>query len=139
MATLKTTQTELSVEDFLDKVTDEQVRDDCRALVKLMKKVTGAAPKMWGPSIVGFGKYHYKYASGHEGDACLTGFSPRKQNITLYVMPGFKGSDSLLAKLGKHKAGKGCLYVKRLTDIDTGVLEKIVSNSVDSLKKQYEV
>jgi hypothetical protein len=102
-----------------------------------MKKVTGAPPKMWGPAIIGFGKYHYKYASGHEGDACLTGLSPRKQNITLYVMPGFTAHSSLLAKLGKHKAGKGCIYIKKLADIDIGVLEKMVSNSVDSLKKQY--
>src|SRR5687768_4959518 len=111
MAEQKTKPTEQSVESFLDKVPDEKVRDDCFALVKLMKKVTGSAPKMWGPTIVGFGKYHYKYESGHEGDACLTGFSPRKQNITLYVMPGATQHADLLKKLGKHKAGKGCLYI----------------------------
>jgi hypothetical protein len=138
MAEQKTKPTEQSVESFLDKVPDEQVRDDCFALVKLMKKVTGFPPKMWGAAIVGFGKYHYKYESGHEGDICLAGFSPRKQNITLYVMPGFAGESSdLLKKLGKHKAGKGCLYIKRLEDVDTGVLEKLVKQSVDYLKKTY--
>jgi len=137
MAEQKTKPTEQSVEDFLKQVTDEQVRKDCVALVKLMKKATGSAPKMWGPSIVGFGSYHYKYESGHEGDTCLTGFSPRKQNITLYVMPGFTQYPDLLEKLGKHKAGKGCLYIKKLTDIDTGVLEELVRKSVDFLKKKY--
>jgi hypothetical protein len=92
---------------------------------------------MWGPSIVGFGKYHYKYESGHEGDACLTGFSPRKQNITLYVMPGATQHADLLKNLGKHKAGKGCLYIKKLEDVNAGVLESLVKHSVDSLKKKY--
>lgn len=138
MAEAKTKPTEQSVESFLDKVPDEQVRDDCFSLIKLMKNVTGFPPKMWGPAIVGFGKYHYKYESGHEGDSCLAGFSPRKQNITLYVMPGFSNeSPDLLKKLGKHKAGKGCLYIKKLEDIDTGVLEKLVKQSVDYLKKKY--
>jgi hypothetical protein len=133
----KTKPTALSVEDFLGKIADEQTRDDCFALAKLMKKATGSAPKMWGTSIVGFGKYHYKYDSGHEGYACLTGFSPRKQNITLYVMPGFSQHTSLLKKLGKHKAGKGCLYIKKLGDIDEGVLEDLIRQSVDHLKKKY--
>jgi hypothetical protein len=137
MAEQKTKPTEQSVESFLDKVPDEKVRDDCFALIKLMKKVTGSAPKMWGPGIVGFGKYHYKYESGHEGDACLTGFSPRKQNITLYVMPGATQHADLLKNLGKHKAGKGCLYIKKLEDINAGVLESLVKLSVDSLKKKY--
>src|SRR5687768_14591769 len=108
MAEQKTKPTELSVEHFLDKVADEKVRDDCYTLIKLMSKATGSPPKMWGPSIIGFGSYHYKYDSGHEGDACLTGFSPRKQNITLYVMPGFNQHADLLNNLGKYKAGKGC-------------------------------
>jgi hypothetical protein len=102
-----------------------------------MKKVTGSAPVMWGPTIIGFGKYHYKYESGHEGYACLTGFSPRKPNITLYVMPGAVDSNPLLEKLGKHKAGKGCLYIKKLADVDLKVLEKLVKQSVDFLKKKY--
>jgi hypothetical protein len=137
MAEQKTKPTEQSVEAFLDKVPDEKVRDDCFSLIKLMKKATGSAPKMWGPSIIGFGKYHYKYESGHEGDACLTGFSPRKQNITLYVMPGSAQHAGLLKDLGKHKAGKGCLYIKKLEDVNTGVLENLVKQSVDSLKKKY--
>jgi hypothetical protein len=138
MAEPKTKPTEQSVESFLDKVADEQVRDDCFSLIKLMKSVTGFPPKMWGPAIVGFGKYHYKYESGHEGDSCLAGFSPRKQNITLYVMPGFSNeNEGLMKKLGKHKAGKGCLYIKKLEDVDTGVLEKLVKQSVDYLKKKY--
>src|ERR1700704_4017459 len=99
MAEIKTKQTEVSVEDFLSKVADEQVRKDCKVIIKLMRKATGSPPKMWGPSIVGFGKYHYKYDSGHEGDTCLTGFSPRKPAITLYVMAGMPGQAELLKKL----------------------------------------
>ena len=137
MAEQKTKPTEQSVEDFIDNVADEQVRKDCAALVKIMKKVTGSAPTMWGPAIVGFGKYHYKYDSGHEGDSCLTGFSPRKQNLTLYVMPGFAQHPELLEKLGKHKAGKGCLYIKKLEDVNMAVLEKLIKHSVDWLKKKY--
>jgi hypothetical protein len=102
-----------------------------------MKKITGEEPKMWGPTIVGFGQYHYKYESGHEGEACLTGFSPRKQNLTLYVMPGLAESTDLLKKLGKHKAAKGCLYIKRLADVDLDVLKKLIKNTVDFLKKKY--
>src|SRR5690349_2274334 len=109
MASLKTKPTEVSVNDFLDQVESEQVRDDCREIIRLMKKVTGSPPKMWGPSIIGFGQYHYKYESGHEGDMCITGFSPRKGNLTLYVMADFKGRDELLKKLGKFKASKACL------------------------------
>jgi hypothetical protein len=137
MAEQKTKPTEVSVADFLAKVESEQVRDDCREIIKLMKKVTGSPPKMWGPSIVGFGQYHYKYESGHEGDACLTGFSPRKGNLTVYVMAGVAGQDALLKKLGKYKATKGCLYIKKLEDIDMTVLEKIVKGGVDYLKKKY--
>jgi len=137
MAEQKTKPTEQSVESFLDKIPDEQVRDDCKALIRLMKKVTGSAPKMWGPSIIGFGKYHYKYDSGHEGDSCITGFSPRKQNITLYLMSGFADHGDLLKKLGKHKTGKGCLYVKKLDDIDIDILESLIKQSVDYMKKKY--
>jgi hypothetical protein len=137
MAEIKTKPTEVSVTDFIAKAESEQVRDDCRTLVKLMKKVTGSAPKMWGPTIIGFGQYHYKYKSGHEGDMCLTGFSPRKGNLTLYVMDEFAQRDALLKKLGKFKASKACLYVKKLADIDLDVLEKIVKGSVDYVKKKY--
>ena len=137
MAEQKTKPTAISVQDFLDQVTDESVRDDCQALINIMKKITGEEPKMWGPSIVGFGHYHYKYDSGHEGDSCLTGFSPRKQNLTLYVMPGFAESTDLLEKLGKHKAAKGCLYIKRLADVDLEILKKLIKTTVDFLKKKY--
>lgn len=137
MAEQKTKPTEQSVETFLETIADEAVRDDCFALVKLMKKATGSKPKMWGPSIIGFGQYHYKYDSGHEGYACLTGFSPRKQNITVYVMPGFTQHPGLLKQLGKHKAGKGCLYIKTLEDVSVKVLEDLVGKSVDFLKKKY--
>lgn len=134
MAELKTKKTEKSVTDFLDNVPDEGVRDDCFALVKLMTKATGEKPRMWGPSIVGFGQYHYKYESGHEGDMCLAGFSPRKQNITLYVTPG---ASAVMEKLGKHKAGKGCIYIKRLQDVNVKVLTGLIERSVADIKKQY--
>jgi hypothetical protein len=130
----KTKPTEVSVQSFLENVPDEAVRDDCKELVKIMKKITGEPPKMWGPSIVGFRKYHYKYDSGHEGYSCVTGFSPRKQNLTLYVMPGFAEKSDLLEKLGKHKAAKGCLYIKRLADVDVKTLKKLIKTTVDFLK-----
>jgi hypothetical protein len=137
MAEQKTKPTEISVEDFIRMVTDEQMRDDSLALIKIMKKVTGSKPTMWGPSIIGFGSYQYKYESGHEGYSCLTGFSPRKGNISLYVMGAPTEQATLLKKLGKHKAGKGCLYVKKLADINLTVLEKLVEQSVNALKKKY--
>ncbi len=130
MAELKTQPNAASVEAFLDGVTDETKRDDCYALMDLMRGVTGEEPKMWGGSIVGFGSYHYKYASGREGDWFLTGFSPRKQNLTLYIMSGFSRHDELMAKLGKHKTGKSCLYVKKLADVDGEVLHELVERSV---------
>lgn len=134
MAETKTKPTEVSVESFLDKVESEQMRDDSAELIKIMKRVTGSPAKMWGPSIIGFGKYHYKYESGHEGDMCITGFSPRKGNLVVYAMPE---SDKLLTKLGKHKATKGCLYIKKLADVDVAVLEQIVQKSVDETRKKY--
>jgi hypothetical protein len=137
MAEQKTKPTTQSVESFLNKIPDEGVRDDCRVLIELMKSVTGSDPTMWGESIVGFGTYHYKYDSGHEGDSCLTGFSPRKQNITVYAMPAFTEHNDLLKKLGKHKAGKGCLYIKRLNDVDINILKKLVEQSVKFLKGKY--
>jgi hypothetical protein len=138
MAEQKTKPTVQSVEAFLEKVTDEKVRDDCYSLIKIMKKATGANPSMWGPSIIGFGKYHYKYESGHEGDACLTGFSPRKTAISLYIMSGFTQYEGLLKKLGKHKAGKGCLYIKRLEDVDVSALETLIEKSIAYLKNRYQ-
>jgi|SRR5690349_2339630 len=136
MAKQKTTPTEQTVESFLDKVENETIRDDCYRLIKLMTKVTKADPKMWGPSIVGFGKYHYKYESGHEGDSCLTGFSPRKPAISIYLM-GMNEHPDLLKKLGKHKAAKGCLYIKKLEDVDVKVLESLIRESVKELREKY--
>jgi hypothetical protein len=135
MAELKTKPTSQDVTEFLNNVPDEGKRQDCFAVLELMREVTGEEPKMWGSSIVGFGSYHYKYASGHEGDAALTGFSPRKQNLTLYITAGFEQYDDLMQKLGKHTTGKSCLYVKRLSDIDTGVLRELVQKSVDHMKR----
>jgi hypothetical protein len=133
MAELKTKPTNVSVDDYVDKIDDETVRDDCRALIKMMQKITGAPPVMWGPSIIGFGKYHYKYPSGHEGEMAIAGFSPRKTNITVYAFP----IKDLMAKLGKHKSSKGCIYFKRLSDIDTAVLEKIIKTNVQEMRKRF--
>jgi hypothetical protein len=130
MATLKTTPNRASVAAFLAAIPDEDRRRDCRRVVQLMKRVTRAQPKMWGPSIVGFGSYHYKYESGREGDWFLAGFSPRKSDLTLYIMSGFPQHEALMKRLGKHKTGKSCLYIKRLADIDEGVLEELVRRSV---------
>ena len=139
MAEAKTKPTKVSVALFLEKIPDEQRRKDCKALVKLMTRVTGEKPAMWGSSIVGFGKYHYKYASGHEGDTCIAGFASRKTDLTLYNMGGgFAGHESLMNKLGKHKSGKGCLYIKKLADIDLDVLETLVSRSVDRVRKRVD-
>lgn len=136
MAEQKTKPTKQSVQQFIDAVADEQMRDDCAVLIKMMKKITGEGPVLWGPSIVGFGSYHYKYASGHEGDACLAAFSPRKPNLVIYAMP-LEGTQPLLEKLGKHKATKGCIYIKKLADVDLAVLEKIVTQSVKETQKKY--
>lgn len=137
MAEAKTKPTKQSVTAFLNKVSDPTKRADCDTLVELMRKVTGEEPKMWGPSIVGFGSYHYTYASGREGDWPLTGFSPRKDSLVLYIMSGFTRYEGLLAKLGKHKTGKSCLYVKRLADVDRKVLGELVKLSVQHVRKRY--
>jgi hypothetical protein len=126
----KTTETRASVQKFLDAVADETKRADSWKLVEMMAAATGAEPKMWGPSIVGFGNHHYKYESGHEGDTCLLGFSPRKAAISIYVSCQLDRHAKLLAKLGKHSAGKGCLYVKRLADIDLKVLEALMAEGL---------
>jgi hypothetical protein len=130
MANLKTKQTEESVTAFLNKVEDEKKRKDCFAIIEMMQKATGLPPKMWGASIIGFGSYHYKYGSGHEGDICLIGFSPRKQNIALYIPGGIHKYDDLLESLGKHKTGKGCLYINSLDKIDVEVLNSIILKSL---------
>ena len=136
MAELKTKETTASVSEFIDKIADPQRREDCRAVADIMRDVTGEEPKMWGSSIVGFGRYHYKYASGREGDWMITGFSPRKGDLTLYIMGGFDSFSDLLKDLGKYKTGKSCLYIKKLADIDVGVLRKLVKKSVKLMASQ---
>ena len=137
MADNKTQPTKLSVAEFIDALTDQTKRTDAKALVKLMQSVTGEKPKMWGPSIIGFGSYHYKYESGREGDMPLAGFSPRKAATVLYGMTGFNDSEALLAKLGKHTTGKGCLYIKKLANVDHKVLEALVVKSVAAMRARY--
>ncbi len=129
MAEPKTTKNDASVTAFLEAVEPERRRTDAIALDKLFRKVTGHQPKMWGPSIVGYGEYHYVYASGREGDWMLTGFSPRKTALTLYIMAGFTQYDSLMERLGKHKTGKSCLYVNKLDDVDQDVLAELIAAS----------
>lgn len=136
-AELKTRQTDASVETYLAAIDDEQRRADCTALAAMMRRVTKLPPKMWGPSIVGFGSYHYQYASGHEGDTCLTGFASRKTDISIYVVSGFDGHDKLLSELGKFKTAKACLYVKRLSDINLKALETLIKASVAEMKRRY--
>ncbi len=138
MADIKTKPTELSVTVFIDAVTDSTRRADAKALVKLMRDATGEKPKMWGPSIVGFGSHHYRYDSGREGDMPLIGFSPRKAANVLYGMIGSSDSRALLTKLGKHTTGKGCLYIKKLADVDQRVLEEMVVKSVASLQARKQ-
>jgi hypothetical protein len=135
MYELKTKQTDDSVTKFLNTVEDEVKRKDCFEIVDMMRVATGEPPKMWGASIIGFGKYHYKYDSGHEGDMCVIGLSPRKQNIALYIPGGIHKYDDLLEKLGKHKTGKGCLYINNLEKLDTGVLKEIINRSVKTATK----
>jgi hypothetical protein len=135
MAELKTKKTTASVEEFILAVDDETRRDDCFAVLQLMKSITKSEPAMWGSSIVGFGSYHYIYASGREGDWPMTGFSPRKQNLTLYIMPGFEKYPELIKKLGKCKTSKGCLYVKKLDDIHLPTLKKLIKSALVDLKK----
>lgn len=137
MAELKTQQTDASVQAYLEAIDDEQRRHDCMAITVLMRRVTKEEPKMWGAGIVGFGSYHYKYESGHEGDACLVGFASRKGDISLYIMSGFESRERLLAELGKHKTGKACLYIKRLSDVQIPVLEKLISESVAHIRRRY--
>lgn len=135
MAELKTKVNDASVDVFLKGVKDEATREDCYKLIEIMSKAAKAEPKMWGTSIVGFGSYRYKYASGREGDWMLVGFSPRKQNLTLYIMSGFEEYNPLLKKLGKHATGKSCLYIKRLADVDMKVLRELVTRSVKHMQK----
>ena len=135
MAELKTKPTDQSPEAFLNGLADENKRRDAFTILELMRKVTRAEPKMWGASIIGFGVYHYKYASGREGDWPLVGFSPRKQDLTLYLMYGFEQHGDLMAKLGKYKTGKACLYIRRLSDVDLLTLETLIRRSFEQITR----
>jgi hypothetical protein len=134
---LKTKPTEVSAESHIAAITNEEQRNDARTLVALMRRVTKQEPRMWGPSIVGFGSYHYKYASGHEGDSALAAFAVRGRELVVYIAAGFKGRDVLLAKLGKHRTGKVCVYVRRLANVDLTVLETLVARSIAETKRRY--
>jgi hypothetical protein len=138
MAKNKTTETDASVDSYIAAIQDQARRKDCEALVKLMATATKHPPKMWGSSIVGFGSYHYKYASGREGDICLVGFSSRKGDITMYGLCAAPDHEALIAKLGRHKAGKGCLYIRSLSDIDLKVLQKLVADAVAAKHREQD-
>jgi hypothetical protein len=137
MATLKTQLTTASVDAFLKRIADDDRRNDCQTVVRIMKKAAKSEPRMWGSSIVGFGSYHYKYESGREADWFVVGFAPRKQDLTLYIMAGYDRFPAILARLGKYKTGKSCLYIRRLADVDQGVLEELVSASVKYMKQAH--
>jgi len=138
MAETKTKPTTVNVDEFLAAAVDnDEQRADCLAIAKLMKKITKANATMWGPTIVGFGKYHYKYASGHEGDSCIAAFAPRGKEIVLYISAEMPTRAGLLAKLGKHRSGKSCVYIKKLADLDLKVLEEMIRDSVADTKQRY--
>ena len=137
MADAKTKPAAASVEAYIAAIESEERRADCRELVRLMSKVTKEPATMWGTSIVGFGSYHYTYASGHSGDSCVAGFSSRKGDISVYLTAGFPGHEDLLAKLGRHKMGKACLSIHRLGDVDMEILEKLVAGSVAETRRRY--
>ena len=137
MSVPKTKPTAVSVESHIAAIASEEQRSDAQILVALMRRVTRQEPRMWGPTIVGFGSYHYKYASGHEGDSALTGFAMRGRELVVYIAPEFEGRDILLAKLGKHRTGKVCVYIRRLANVDLKVLETLVAKSVADTKRRY--
>ncbi len=136
MAEAKTKPTTQTAESFIEGIAEEGIRKDCYKLIELMQSATGEPPVMWGPAIVGFDSYHFKYESGREGDICLIGFSPRKANLTLYILSDFEGHEQVVANLGKHTTGKSCLYIKKLTDVNIAVLEELISRSVAYLRKK---
>lgn len=135
----KTKPTGVCVEEFLDTVENETRRADADVAIEMMTRLSGCEPKMWGPSIIGFGKYHYRCESGREGDAPMTGFSPRKSNLVFYIMSGYEGSEEQLARLGKHRTGKSCLYINKLADVDLSVLEEMITDGIAFMKANYEV
>jgi hypothetical protein len=137
MAELKTKVNDASVSDFLESIANEQTRNDCQTIVQIMQQATNSSAKMWGTNIIGFGTYHYQYASGREADWMQIGFSPRKQNMVLYIGSGFEEYEKLLAQLGKHSCGKSCLYIKKLSDIDLPTLEKLIQDSIKHMLEKY--
>ena len=137
MTVPKTKPTKVSAESHIAAIANEEQRNDAQTLVALMRRVTKQEPRMWGPSIVGFGSFHYKYASGHEGDSALAGFAVRGSELVVYTAPDFEGRDVLLVKLGKHKTGKVCVYIRRLANVDLEVLETLVARSVADTKRRY--
>ena len=137
MAETKTKPTEVDVESFIDAVENPTRREDARTVCAMMERITGEEPRMWGPSIIGFGSYHYRYDSGHEGIACRLGFSPRKAQLVLYVLTETEGEAELLARLGKHKIGPCCLYLNKLADVDMGVLETLTRRAWDRMNRRY--
>lgn len=137
VSVLKTKPTAVSAESHIAAISNEEQRSDARTLVALMRRVTGQKPRMWGPSIVGFGRYHYKYASGHEGDSAIAAFAARGRELVVYIAEDFEDRDDLLARLGKHKLGKVCLYIRRLSDVDLKVLETLVVRSVADTNRRY--
>ena len=137
MAEIKTKPTEVSVDAFLEGVADPHRREDAKRVIAMMERHSGHKPAMWGPSIIGFGRYHYKYDSGHEGDMCRIGFSPRAKELVLYVLTQAADQPALLERLGKHRTGKSCLYIKRLADVDESVLEALVAKSLAHMREKY--
>ena len=138
MATNKTQPTDTSATDFVASVEHPVRRGDAETLLALLTRVTGYTPRLWGPSIIGFGRYHYRYDSGREGDFMIAGFSPRKANLVVYVLPGYDDITEQLSRLGKHKIGKSCLYINKLADVDIDVLEEIVAGGVDRMRQNYD-
>jgi uncharacterized protein YdhG (YjbR/CyaY superfamily) len=139
MAGNKTKKNTVSVASFLNAIEDPRKRSDAKKTAAMMRRATGNRARMWGSSIIGYGEYHYKYESGREGDSALVGFSPRKQNLAVYIMPGFDAFPTLMKKLGKYKTGKSCLYLNKLDDVDHDVLEKLIGDSVKVMRKRYKV
>ena len=138
MAGNKTLPTGASVTAFMAAIDDPGMRADAKKVAAMMRRATGKRARMWGPSIVGYGSYHYRYASGREGDSMITGFSPRKQALTIYIMPGFSRFDTLMSKLGNYRTGKSCLYIRRLADVDESVLERLIEESVRYMRAHYD-
>ena len=139
MSDNKTTVTDVAVDEYLSQVEPERRRVDAERLDQIFREASGFAPRMWGPSIVGYGRYHYRYESGREGDFLATGFAPRKANLVIYIMPGYTDFSAILARLGKHKIGKSCLYINKLDDIDLDVLKELIAAGIEDLGRHWPV